>query len=270
MPAKKKALNTPLQLLQELSNSLLVHFDKACRQAVAEAESALAKLEKQRGKAQDKLLKARARLDEAGSAGKSKAQAKARNRIEELESSMALLQERQGEMLTYLAELKRDVATATGLARGIQEVETAVGRAMQPAAAKADKAASPKATTTAAKRPAASAKAAASKPTSSARAPAKPAAAKRAPGKAAASSAANSKAAPASTAKPKPTPAKPASAKPAGTKAPAGSKVAASKAGGSTKAATAKKPSARKPARPASKIPEAAATGGAQPDASAS
>jgi len=35
MPAKKKALNTPLQLLQELSNSLLVHFDKACRQAVA-------------------------------------------------------------------------------------------------------------------------------------------------------------------------------------------------------------------------------------------
>jgi len=67
MPAKKKALNTPLQLLQELSNSLLVHFDKACRQAVAEAESALAKLEKQRGKAQDKLLKARARLDEAGS-----------------------------------------------------------------------------------------------------------------------------------------------------------------------------------------------------------
>ncbi|WP_313328429.1 AlgP family protein, partial [Stutzerimonas balearica] len=200
MPAKKKALNTPLQLLQELSNSLLVHFDKACRQAVAEAESALAKLEKQRGKAQDKLLKARARLDEAGSAGKPKAQAKARNRIEELESSMALLQERQGEMLTYLAELKRDVATATGLARGIQEVETAVGRAMQPAAAKADKAASPKATTTAAKRPAASAKAAASKPTSSARAPAKPAAAKRAPGKAAASSAANSKAASASTA----------------------------------------------------------------------
>lgn len=262
MPAKKKALNTPLQLLQELSNSLLVHFDKACRQAVAEAESALAKLEKQRGKAQDKLLKARARLDEAGSAGKSKAQAKARNRIEELESSMALLQERQGEMLTYLAELKRDVATATGLARGIQEVETAVGRAMQPAAAKA---ASPKATTTAAKRPAASAKAAASKPTSSARAPAKPAAAKRAPGKAAASSAANSKAAPASTAKPKPTP-----AKPAGTKAPAGSKVAASKAGGSTKAATAKKPSARKPARPASKAPETAATEGAQPDASAS
>jgi len=269
MPAKKKALNTPLQLLQELSNSLLVHFDKACRQAVAEAESALAKLEKQRGKAQDKLLKARARLDEAGSAGKPKAQAKARNRIEELESSMALLQERQGEMLTYLAELKRDVATATGLARGIQEVETAVG-AMQPAAAKADKAASPKATTTAAKRPAASAKAAASKPTSSARAPAKPAAAKRAPGKAAASSAANSKAAPASTAKPKPTPAKPASAKQAGTKAPAGSKAAASKAGGSTKAATAKKPSARKPARPASKAPEAAATEGAQPDASAS
>lgn len=92
MPAKKKSVTTPLHLLQQLSHSLIEHLDKACSQAVKDAESALAKLQKQRGKAQEKLTKARAKLDEAGSAGKAKAQTKARTRLTELEDSLALLQ----------------------------------------------------------------------------------------------------------------------------------------------------------------------------------
>ena len=52
MPAKKKSVTTPLHLLQQLSHSLIEHLDKACSQAIKDAEGALAKLQKQRGKAQ--------------------------------------------------------------------------------------------------------------------------------------------------------------------------------------------------------------------------
>ena len=69
MPAKKNAVTTPLHLLQQLSKSLVVHLEKACTDAQKDAEILLAKLEKQRGKTQEKLIKARAKLDEAGNAG---------------------------------------------------------------------------------------------------------------------------------------------------------------------------------------------------------
>ena len=54
MSAKKKPVSTPLHLLQQLSGSLLEHLEEACSQALADAEKLLAKLEKQRGKAQEK------------------------------------------------------------------------------------------------------------------------------------------------------------------------------------------------------------------------
>ena len=57
MSAKQKPVNTPLHLLQQLSGSLLEHLESACSQALADAEKLLAKLEKQRGKAQEKLHK---------------------------------------------------------------------------------------------------------------------------------------------------------------------------------------------------------------------
>lgn len=53
MSATKKPVNTPLHLLQQLSGSLLEHLENACSQALADAEKLLAKLEKQRGKAQE-------------------------------------------------------------------------------------------------------------------------------------------------------------------------------------------------------------------------
>ena len=59
MSAKQKPVNTPLHLLQQLSGSLLEHLESACSQALADAEKLLAKLEKQRGKAQEKLHKSR-------------------------------------------------------------------------------------------------------------------------------------------------------------------------------------------------------------------
>ena len=81
MSAKQKPVNTPLHLLQQLSGSLLEHLESACSQALADAEKLLAKLEKQRGKAQEKLHKSRTKLQDAATAGKSKAQAKAKGAV---------------------------------------------------------------------------------------------------------------------------------------------------------------------------------------------
>ena len=130
MPAKKNAVTTPLHLLQQLSKSLVVHLEKACTDAQKEAEILLAKLEKQRGKTQEKLIKARAKLDEAGNAGKSKAQSKARSRLAELDDMLALLQSRQNETLSYLADLKRDAEQSLNLAQGVAQVEKAAAQAL--------------------------------------------------------------------------------------------------------------------------------------------
>ena len=78
MSAKKNPVSTPLHLLQHLSHSLLEHLENACSEALIDAEKMLAKLEKQRGKGQDLLHKARAKLQDAAVAGKAKAQAKAK------------------------------------------------------------------------------------------------------------------------------------------------------------------------------------------------
>ncbi len=130
MPAKRNAVMTPLHLLQQLSKSLVVHLEKACTDAQKDAEILLAKLEKQRGKTQEKLIKARAKLDEAGNAGKSKAQTKARSRLAELDDMLTVLQSRQSETLTYLSDLKRDAEHSLTLAQGISQVEKAAGEAL--------------------------------------------------------------------------------------------------------------------------------------------
>lgn len=85
MSAKKKPVSTPLHLLQQLSGSLLEHLEDACSQALADAEKLLAKLEKQRGKAQEKLHNGRLKLQDAAKAGKAKAQSKAQKAVGELE-----------------------------------------------------------------------------------------------------------------------------------------------------------------------------------------
>lgn len=130
MPAKKTSVTTPLDLLQQLSHSLVAHLEKACSDAQKEAEILLAKLEKQRGKTQEKLIKARANLDDAGNAGKSKAQTRARSKLAELDDMLALLQARQSETLNYLAELKRDAEQSLSLAQGVTQVEKAAAQAL--------------------------------------------------------------------------------------------------------------------------------------------
>lgn len=130
MPAKKNSVTTPLHLLQQLSHSLVAHLQKACGEAQKDAEILLAKLEKQRGKAQEKVVKARAKLDDSGNAGKSKAQAKARARLAELDDMLAVLQARQNETLNYLSELKRDAQQSLQLAQGVSQVEKAAAEAL--------------------------------------------------------------------------------------------------------------------------------------------
>jgi len=235
MPAKKKSVTTPLHLLEQLSRSLVEHLQKACDEAQKEPELLLAKLEKQRGKTQEKLVKARAKLDEAGNAGKTKAQAKARSKLAELDDMLALLQARQSETLTYLAELKRDAEKSLTLAQGV----TKVGQAAAQALAARDKASAPSAKTPARSsartaRPAAKA------------APAKPAAA---PASAPAATRTRKPAAapkPAAAAQPvegKSTATRAPAARPAASRAkPAASKPAAARP------AAAKKPATRKPA----------------------
>lgn len=130
MPAKKKTVSSPLQLLEQLSRSLVEHLEKACADAQKEAQGLLAKLEKQRGKARDKLVRAQAKLDDADAAGKTKTQSKRRARIDELENAVALLDARQREILTYLADLHRDSSQSLKLAEGIRRVEQAAAQAV--------------------------------------------------------------------------------------------------------------------------------------------
>ena len=128
MSAKKNPVSTPLHLLQHLSHSLLEHLENACSEALVDAEKMLAKLEKQRGKGQDLLHKARTKLQDAAVAGKAKAQAKAKDAIEELESLLDGLQERQAETRTYIAQLKRDAQESLKLAQGVGKVKEAAAK----------------------------------------------------------------------------------------------------------------------------------------------
>lgn len=167
MSAKKKPVNTPLHLLQQLSGSLLEHLEDACSQALADAEKLLAKLEKQRGKAQEKLHNSRIKLQDAATAGKSKAQAKAKDAVSELEELLDALKDRQTETRTYILHLKRDAQESLKLAQGIGRVKEAVGKILTTRNAKpaAPKAAAKAGTAATAKAPAKTAvKAAAAKP----------------------------------------------------------------------------------------------------------
>src|ERR1700712_5729229 len=137
MSANKKPLNTPLHLLQQLSGSLLEHLEDACSQALADAEKLLAKLEKQRGKAQEKLHKSSTKLQAAAAAGKAKAQGKAKDSVSELESLLDALKDRQTETRSYILNLKRDAQESLKLAQGIGRVKEAVGKALNDRAAKA-------------------------------------------------------------------------------------------------------------------------------------
>lgn len=132
MSAKKskKAVPTPLHLLQQLSQSLLEHLDNACTQALADAEKLLAKLEKQRGKAQDKLHDAHSKLQLATAAGKAKAQSKARKVIDELEGMLSALESRQAETRVYIIQLKKDAQQSLKLAQGVEKVKDAADKAL--------------------------------------------------------------------------------------------------------------------------------------------
>lgn len=178
MSSKKKPVTTPLHLLQQLSHSLLEHLQDACSAAQADAEKLLAKLEKQRGKAQDKLHDARGKLEAAAAAGKQKAQSKARAAIDELETLLESLQQRQADTRHYILQLKRDAEDSLKLAQGVGKVRDAAAKALgarevaarQVSASAAKPAAKPKT----ARRPAASTSKTVSKTPAGQAAPRKP------------------------------------------------------------------------------------------------
>ena len=182
MSSKKKPVTTPLHLLQQLSHSLLEHLQDACSAAQADAEKLLTKLEKQRGKAQDKLHDARGKLEAAAAAGKQKAQSKARAAIDELETLLESLQQRQADTRHYILQLKRDAEDSLKLAQGVGKVRDAAAKALgarevaarQVSATAAKPAAKPKA----ARRPAASTSKTVSKTPAGQAAPRKPSASK--------------------------------------------------------------------------------------------
>src|SRR5690606_36329434 len=182
---KKNTVHTPLHLLQQLSSSLLEHLEAACAQAQIEAEKMLAKLEKQRGKAQEKLHDTRLKLEDAAANGKTKAQTRARKRVEELEELFDSLQERQTETRAYLAQLQADAQESLKLAQGIGKVKEAAAQivAKREAAATAQpSAAAPRARSATARKPAsATAKAKSPAAAATAAAAAKPAANPAAP-----------------------------------------------------------------------------------------
>lgn len=154
---KKNTVHTPLHLLQQLSSSLLEHLEAACAQAQIDAEKLLAKLEKQRGKAQEKLHDARLKLEDAVANGKAKAQARTHKRIEELEELFDSLQQRQNETRAYIAQLQADAEESLKLAQGIGKVKEAATQALakrEAAATRQTTAAAPRSRTAAARKPA--------------------------------------------------------------------------------------------------------------------
>jgi ABC-type transporter Mla subunit MlaD len=127
---KKKSVSTPLHLLHQLSSSLLEHLEDACSRALTDAEKLLGKLEKQRGKAQEKLHDARVSLQDAAAAGKAKAQAKAKDAVAELEELLDTLRDRQTETRNYIVGLKRDAQESLKLAQGVGKVKEAVNKVL--------------------------------------------------------------------------------------------------------------------------------------------
>lgn len=203
MSAKKNTVTTPLHLLQNLSHSLLEHLETACAGALVDAEKLLAKLEKQRGKGQDLLHRARAKLQDSAVAGKVKAQAKAKVVISDLEGLLDGLQERQTETRAYIAQLKRDAQESLKLAQGIGKVKEAVTKVLVARSVKASAVTARPAVKAATKAVSKPAVAAAPAKPAARKAPAKPAAAKsavKAPVKAAAKPAAKAAAKPAAAA----------------------------------------------------------------------
>lgn len=131
MSAKKKPVSTPLHLLQQLTGSLLEHFEQACTQALTDAEKILAKLEKQRVKVQEKLHKQRSKVEAAATAGKAKAQAKAKANGQVLEATLSELQRRQSETRQYIGELKNDIQASLALVQGVGKVREAAANAIE-------------------------------------------------------------------------------------------------------------------------------------------
>jgi ATP-dependent Clp protease ATP-binding subunit ClpA len=130
MAAKKNTVQTPLHLLQELSQSLLAHLEEACVQAQADAEKLLLKLDRQRGKAQEKLEEARQGLEKAAAAGKAGAQAKARARIEKFELLLDALKASDLDTRNYLAQLKADIQDSLRMAQPIGKAGEAAAQAL--------------------------------------------------------------------------------------------------------------------------------------------
>jgi len=128
--AKKPPVTTPLHLLQQLSQSVLVHLEEACAQALQDAEKVLAKQEKRRGKAQEKLREACTKRQDAALAGKAKVQAKAQQAIDELESLLDDLQARQTETRDYISRLREDTRKALELAQGVAQTGEAAAEAL--------------------------------------------------------------------------------------------------------------------------------------------
>jgi hypothetical protein len=130
MAKTKSTTITPLQLLQELTSTLLEHFEHACGQTLADAEKILSRLEKKMSKVQAKLSKQRGRIESAAS-GKRKAQAKAQAKISVQEEVLIELQIRTDETRQYIDELKHDIQISLTLAQGVGRVREAASEALR-------------------------------------------------------------------------------------------------------------------------------------------
>lgn len=148
---KKSAVSTPLILLQQLSRSLLRHFEEACEQALGETRRVLDKLEKQRRKIELRLREAELAAETAAVAGRAKALVRARVTMETLQAALDQVLDRQVQTHAYLLHLQRDVKTALGLAEGIARVDAEAAKELdavagvRPVAPRADSKSEPKA-----------------------------------------------------------------------------------------------------------------------------
>jgi len=135
-----KAIATPLHLLQTLTHTLNEELQGACARAEQEALKALEKPDRQQAKLRDKLEESEQRLAQKRQEQASKKSiARTTDKLADLRLALKELQGARKDAQAYVRQLRSDTRETLRLAKGLQRLEQQVDEAIErrdnPAAA---------------------------------------------------------------------------------------------------------------------------------------
>ncbi|TWI54296.1 hypothetical protein IQ22_02159 [Pseudomonas duriflava] len=127
----KVSISSPLELLEELSGSLLVNFETACAEVSRSAEENLSYQKKRHETTLKKLNTAQADLEHAMASTKAKAVEKAEKKIAKYTERLDKLNRKQSGIQHYLDRLNQDIAESVNLVKSIHAVRDAATHSLQ-------------------------------------------------------------------------------------------------------------------------------------------